>query len=259
MDGVITEDSDAFLFGTKSVYKNIFSDKKFVEVYLAEDAKRELGLTRDDFIALAYFLGSDYTEGVHGVGIVNAMEIIHAFPMTAASGGPIAGLGKFKEWLQGYDFAAEILSGLEEKRRKILNHLEIKSKSRVKSNTKSATQNSMPDDVEFDEGFGEDPNLETKTGNVKLSTVEEKMVNFDAKHKSGRAKWIVPESFPDPKVAQAYFYPDTNRNTDPFYWPNPSKEKVYAYCHKILGWSDLQVGCSIHGRVFVLTSICVWV
>ena len=32
MDGVVTDDSDAFLFGAKAVYKNIFSDKKFVEV-----------------------------------------------------------------------------------------------------------------------------------------------------------------------------------------------------------------------------------
>jgi DNA excision repair protein ERCC-5 len=32
VDGVVTDDSDAFLFGAKAVYKNIFSDKKFVEV-----------------------------------------------------------------------------------------------------------------------------------------------------------------------------------------------------------------------------------
>ena len=34
VDGVVTDDSDAFLFGAKAVYKNIFSDKKFVEVSL---------------------------------------------------------------------------------------------------------------------------------------------------------------------------------------------------------------------------------
>lgn len=32
VDGIVTDDSDAFLFGAKAVYKNIFSDKKFVEV-----------------------------------------------------------------------------------------------------------------------------------------------------------------------------------------------------------------------------------
>lgn len=31
---MVTEDSDALLFGARTVYKNIFSDKKFVEVTL---------------------------------------------------------------------------------------------------------------------------------------------------------------------------------------------------------------------------------
>jgi DNA excision repair protein ERCC-5 len=35
VDGIITEDSDAFLFGAQAVYKNIFSDKKFVEVRIS--------------------------------------------------------------------------------------------------------------------------------------------------------------------------------------------------------------------------------
>lgn len=32
VDGTVTEDSDAFLFGAKTVYRNIFNDKKYVEV-----------------------------------------------------------------------------------------------------------------------------------------------------------------------------------------------------------------------------------
>lgn len=32
VDGVVTEDSDTFLFGAKNVYRNIFADQKFVEV-----------------------------------------------------------------------------------------------------------------------------------------------------------------------------------------------------------------------------------
>lgn len=52
-----------------------------LQVYLAEDARLEMGLHREDLVALAYFLGSDYAEGVTGVGIVNAVEIVHAFSM----------------------------------------------------------------------------------------------------------------------------------------------------------------------------------
>ena len=39
VDGVITDDSDVFLFGAKTVYRNIFEAKKFVEVYLADNIK----------------------------------------------------------------------------------------------------------------------------------------------------------------------------------------------------------------------------
>lgn len=77
--GVVTEDSDVFLFGGECVYKNMFDERKYVEVYLAEDAKRELGVSRSEFVCLAHLLGSDYAEGVRGVGIVNAMEILATF------------------------------------------------------------------------------------------------------------------------------------------------------------------------------------
>ena len=66
------------------------------EVYLADDVKKEMGLEREDLVALAYFLGSDYCEGVHGVGIVNALEILQAFPMKQSAGGLMDGLRRFK-------------------------------------------------------------------------------------------------------------------------------------------------------------------
>ena len=98
-------------------------------MYLADDAVSEMGLGRGDLVALAYFLGSDYTEGVSGVGIVNAMEVLEAFPMhsspspssahpstteqssssSSAVADTLRGLRQFKEWLQGYDFTSEVL------------------------------------------------------------------------------------------------------------------------------------------------------
>merc|ERR1711933_259257 len=71
VDGIVTEDSDTFVFGGQVIYKNIFEDKKYVEVYHAKDASEEMNLTRDSMVALAMLLGGDYTEGVKGVGIVN--------------------------------------------------------------------------------------------------------------------------------------------------------------------------------------------
>jgi DNA excision repair protein ERCC-5 len=100
VDGIVTEDSDVFVFGGKSIYRNIFDDQKYVEVYLAKDAERELALGRNEMVALAMLLGCDYSEGVKGVGIVNGMEVLQAFDV---SEGVKEGLTKFRKWLDGFD------------------------------------------------------------------------------------------------------------------------------------------------------------
>lgn len=102
VDGIVTEDSDAFVFGAKTVYKNIFDDQKFVEVYKAEDASRELGLGKNQMVALAMLLGGDYTDGVKGVGIVNAMEILNVFDTTQ---NVKSGLLGFRRWLDDFDLS----------------------------------------------------------------------------------------------------------------------------------------------------------
>ena len=100
VDGVVTEDSDVFVFGGKTVYRHIFDDQKYVEVYLSSDAERDLALGRNQFVALAMLLGGDYTDGVKGVGIVNGMEILQAFDLTT---GVESGLADFRKWLDGFD------------------------------------------------------------------------------------------------------------------------------------------------------------
>ncbi|RKU44624.1 DNA repair protein rad2 [Coniochaeta pulveracea] len=93
VDGIVTDDSDTFLFGGTRVYKNMFNGNKFVECYLASDLEKELSLSREELISLAQLLGSDYTEGLPGVGPVTAVEILSEFPGRD-------GLKEFKEWWQ---------------------------------------------------------------------------------------------------------------------------------------------------------------
>lgn len=93
VDGIVTDDSDAFLFGGTRVYKNMFNSNKMVECYLASDLEKELSLSREQLIALAQLLGSDYTEGLPGVGPVTAVEILSEFPGRE-------GLASFREWWQ---------------------------------------------------------------------------------------------------------------------------------------------------------------
>ena len=79
VDGIVTDDSDIFLFGGTRVYKNMFNQAKFVECYLSSDLEKEYSLNRDNLIQIAHLLGSDYTEGLPSVGPVTALEIMSEF------------------------------------------------------------------------------------------------------------------------------------------------------------------------------------
>lgn len=91
VDGIVTDDSDTFLFGGTRVYKNMFNSNKFVECYVGADLEKELSLSREQLISLAQLLGSDYTEGIPGVGPVTAVEILSEFP-------GVSGLSDFRDW-----------------------------------------------------------------------------------------------------------------------------------------------------------------
>lgn len=93
VEGIITDDSDVFLFGGARVYKNMFNQSKTVECFFLADSARELGLDRERLVQLAYLLGSDYVEGLPGVGPVVAMELLREF-----SGDDC--LHEFRDWWQ---------------------------------------------------------------------------------------------------------------------------------------------------------------
>jgi hypothetical protein len=157
--------------------------------------------------------------------------------------------------LRGYDFAQEILDKLNVKEQLRRSESGKKfSNTKANSNRKSSKTSKRKlnsecidnegDQQEEDNRFGTDNDVvigvETAMP-VSLSIKEEKLVKFDAKHKSGRAKWTIPDSFPDPKIAHAYLHPAANRNNEPFSWPPPSKEKIKNFCRNILGWTDEHV------------------
>ncbi|KAL9127645.1 MAG: hypothetical protein Q9217_003513 [Psora testacea] len=95
VDGIVTDDSDIFLFGGTRVYKNMFNQAKFVECYLASDLEKEYSLTREKLIRFAHLLGSDYTEGLPSVGPVTALEILSEFDT----------LEEFVEWWSSVQMA----------------------------------------------------------------------------------------------------------------------------------------------------------
>ncbi|MCD9560784.1 hypothetical protein HAX54_019579 [Datura stramonium] len=76
-DGCFTSDSDAFLFGARTVYRDIsLGDGGYVVCYEMDDIERKLGLGRNSLITLAVILGGDYSEGVYGLGRESACQIV---------------------------------------------------------------------------------------------------------------------------------------------------------------------------------------
>jgi DNA excision repair protein ERCC-5 len=92
-DGIITDDSDVFLFGGTHVYRHFFDQQKYCELFKADDLKNNMKLDRDRLIRLAYLLGSDYTVGLKGLGPVTSLEILREWDSYG-----IDGLIQFKEW-----------------------------------------------------------------------------------------------------------------------------------------------------------------
>ncbi|KAI4282922.1 MAG: hypothetical protein L6R35_005287 [Caloplaca aegaea] len=98
VDGIVTDDSDIFLFGGTRVYKNMFNQAKFVECYLTADLEKEYSLDRQKLIGVAHLLGSDYTEGIPSVGPVTALEILSEFET----------LEQFVEWCNSVQLAQKL-------------------------------------------------------------------------------------------------------------------------------------------------------
>ncbi|XP_067283284.1 flap endonuclease GEN homolog 1 [Pseudorasbora parva] len=94
VDGCITNDGDAFLYGARTVYRNfnITTKDPQVDCYQMCDVQAELGLSRETLVGLAVFLGCDYIpKGVAGVGKEQTLKLIHSLKGQTL-------LQKFDEW-----------------------------------------------------------------------------------------------------------------------------------------------------------------
>ncbi|KAJ7412704.1 flap endonuclease GEN 1 isoform X1 [Pitangus sulphuratus] len=79
VDGCITNDGDAFLYGAQTVYRNFAMNAKdpHLDCYTMSSIKEKLGCDRESLIGLAVLLGCDYLpKGVPGVGKEQALKLI---------------------------------------------------------------------------------------------------------------------------------------------------------------------------------------
>ncbi|PPD79986.1 hypothetical protein GOBAR_DD23080 [Gossypium barbadense] len=226
VDGVVTDDSDVFLFGARSIYKNIFDDRKYVETYFMQDIEKELGLTREKLMRMALLLGSDYTEGVSGIGIVNAIEVVNAFSEED-------GLHKFREWIESPD--PTILGKLNVQEGSSAWKRGPKSTEKDVNSTKTSTRGS-----ESNNGASSlDQNSFQAGKNMQSTdcTNDIKQIFMD-KHRNVSKNWHIPSSFPSEAVISAYSLPQVDKSTEPFTWGRPDLFVLRKLCWEKFGWGS---------------------
>jgi 5'-3' exonuclease len=78
IDGVITPDADCFLFGGKTVLRNLEASQTSLtaRIFTSSAIESHLGLQRESLILLALCLGSDYTSGVRNLGPRKAVKLM---------------------------------------------------------------------------------------------------------------------------------------------------------------------------------------
>lgn len=76
-DGCFSIDSDIFLFGARTVYRDIIiGEGGYVVCYEMADIEKKLGFGRNSLIALALLLGGDYSQRVPGYGPKAACQLV---------------------------------------------------------------------------------------------------------------------------------------------------------------------------------------
>ena len=216
VDAVVTDDSDAFLFGAKHVYRNVFESKKYVEAYAADRVRLELGLDREKMAHLALLLGSDYTEGVTGVGIVNALEIVTAFP-------GIEGLRAFKEWVERADFTGAVPAAL---RAPALPAPRRRGKDGPGGDAAAAAAAEDDADANEDAIVADEPSAMTALRDA-----------FFKHHRSVKKGWELPSGFPSEVVVQAYAQPSVDTSKEKLTWGKPDLDMLRVFCRDAFDWN----------------------
>ena len=76
---VASQDYDCLLFGAKRVVRNlaISSNLGKLEYYELDRVLRELKITREELIDMGILIGTDFSEGLKGVGAKTALKLAH--------------------------------------------------------------------------------------------------------------------------------------------------------------------------------------
>ncbi|KAI6238757.1 hypothetical protein M3Y99_00657500 [Aphelenchoides fujianensis] len=197
-DGIVTDDSDVWLFGGERVYKNMFSRREHVHEYEAAKIYDELGLGRLDFIILAMLAGGDYTRGFEGVGCVTALELL-------AEVARVGDEAAKKNVQNSEDAYGEGLQRLQ----RIRMWLDAKPKAEAEA-----------------EAAGKPSQFFETKQKIRLRRL------IETRNEQGRI-----ENFPSEEVFEAYMRPLVDADEHRFKWTPVEFEAVHEFVWLQLGWS----------------------
>ena len=88
-----SQDYDSFLFGAPRIVRNITLTGKIKypskgievrmepELILLDDTLKKLGITREQLVDMGILIGTDYNEGIKGIGPKKALELIRSYKL----------------------------------------------------------------------------------------------------------------------------------------------------------------------------------
>ena len=239
VDGVFTNDSDVFLFGATLVFRNAFENTKAIQMYKSSRIEKQLGLNRERMIQLAMLLGSDYTVGIDGIGIVNAMEVLAGFSDADKENGAesLEGLKQFKKWTENQTLSLPGAKGA--KVRKHLEKIKIegeKVKMQIDDNGDSVALVVVPDD---DECEAEKKKQDDNPAETATETASAARKRFYQEHQTKKTAWKFPPSFPDDAVRAAYAEPKVDPSEEKFVWDQtPLERDILDFFRERLNWPE---------------------
>lgn len=241
VDGCVTEDSDAFLFGANAVYRHFSCDNKKANnllCYKMETIKEMLKLSRDHLISLALLLGCDYGVGggggVKGIGKEHAVKLMKSWQN-------LDPLNKMEEWKS-------------EKRNKNQT-MEYDVTKKPKHCRRCGHSGSGIFHVSsgcFDCGMSKGCN-KTEIDSVerncsceyhKMSVLRQRG-QLETKIRDAALR---DPSFPNREVINMYRLPDTSNNNYALEWSRPSYEVIEKYLTKVFKWNpkDIQKKMAVY-------------
>ena len=136
---VASQDYDCLLFGAKRVVRNlaISSNLGSLEYYELKNVLSQLDVTREELIDMSILIGTDFCEGLKGVGAKTALKLAHK--------------GQLKEKLS--ELQKESTHNIDEVRELFLNH-DVNTDYRIK--WEKPKQDKLIEFLCYEHGFSED-------------------------------------------------------------------------------------------------------